>query len=278
MSYEQDKNWLDIYSKGAALPFNPSSIKPPKNAGAVESSLLLPLLKGSLPKYRLRCIAAKEENVLGSVFSMIAASKLYVGLEKELVLSAVLMLGIATLVSKRDWSAVSEDEKKDLRSDDRALKCIRDWDRHSTGLKILYLKFILHARQLIAHISNNTEESKTVASLQTDLERIIQTEFPLNIMKEVVRENGQFSINFTVSKMVYNGFVDEVQLLSVKGRRNYGNMGSLFLDNFKLYVSVEESYGNNYCGGWGCLLKGIIQLLSKKETVIRENPMLILLK
>ena len=300
--YEQDKNRLCVLSKGAFLAslvsptsimassviFDPLSCSLP---GTDESALLVPVLKGDLPRYRLRCKTAKDENLLESLNGMIVASKDYVGLERELVLSAVRMLDIATQLSKCSWTYVSEDEKGAFRSGDRAFECIRDWERHSTGLKILYFKFILHARQLIAHLTNNVEETKIVAALHRDLEGIIQTELPFKLMREVGREeNANHILRFSNDGLVYQETVDAFHLLFVKDSRkiirrgtmtyktNSGNYVNLFHENGIMYVSVGESYGNSFTGGWEGLLKKIIRTISEKDFIIDVNPKNFLLK
>ena len=286
--YGQDKVRLDALSKGAAL----ANLKIPtlhSNDGGVtgvsESSLLVPVLKGGLPRFRLKCIFTDADKLFESLAGRIERSKYYLGLEKQLVLSAVRMLDIAVQISKCSWTVVSEEEKSALRSNDRAIECIRVWDRNSTSLKILYLTFILHARQLIAHLSNNTEESMVVTSLQKDLERIVQTEFPLNIMKEVGWENVPRVLYFSNDEKVYQRSVSEVHLLFAKDGPKYvrnarnlifkkavKDVGNLFVERDKLYVSVGESVGNDYPGGWERFLDDTMRDVSKKDFVMSENP------
>ena len=289
--YEQDRKRLHVLSKGAALAFlkSPTIINPHCAgglSGVVESAFLLPLLKGNLPRYRLKCIAAKDASLLDSLEAMIGTSTEYSGLERELVLTAVHLLSVVVVISKCSWEYVSEEEKSALRSDDRALECIRDWDRGSTSLKILYLKFLLHARQLIAHISNNKEELKMVPAMQGELYQLIQTEFSSNIMWEVGRNvNGPYAINLSTNGTASKGSVYEVHLLFARDSPKYikaaknlnyqksvGNVGNLFLENHKLYISVGEFYGNNHTGGVDSLLSKLMRDMSMKDFIMRENP------
>ena len=282
--YEHDRKRLILLSRGAAL----ESLKSPTKGnarngglpGVFESSLLLPILKDDLPLYILNCIALKEEHVFENLSAMIDTSKNYTGLEKELVLSAVHLLDVASQISEYSWGYVSEEEKRDLRSDRCALKCIRDWDRSASISKILYFSFILHARQIITHVSNNAEEAKIVSSLQKDLELIIYNEFPFEMIWEVGWvDNGPYAVRFLDKGKIYEGSVEEVHLLLVKdGRKDIGNVGNLFFKNLKLYASVEESYSNTYPGGWENLLRDLVFNISEKEFVVSENPMLYTLK
>ena len=284
--YEHDRKRLIALSKGAAL----AVLKPPTKEesannigdlpGVYESSLLGPILKGDLPLVLYKMIVQEEKYVLDSLYVMIDSSKEYAGLEKEMVLSAIQLLDVAALVLEYSWGHVSEEEMSALRSDDRALECIRDWARSASSLKILYLSFLLHARQIIAHFSNDAEEARTVTSLQKELELIIYTEFPFGIMRLVGWEDsGPYPVRCLDNGTILEGFVDEVYLLFVKdGRKDIGKFGNLFFEPFKLYASVEESYGNTYPGGWESLLRELVLDISKEAFVIRDNPMLFTLK
>ena len=293
-NYEQDKKRLDALSKGAALAFFRSHIsfmqsETTRNSrlpGADESALLVPVLKGVLPRYRLKCISAKDEDMLGSLKNMIESSEEYAGLEKEMVLSAVHMLGIAVQIVKFNWTSVSEEDKRALCSDDRAIDCIREWDRNSTSLKILYLTFILYARQLIAHISNNTKDSNIVAKLQVDMERIIQTELPVKLMREVGQvENVTFAYNIYIGGKVCQGKISEIHVLFVKDVRKVDRcvkildtrgkiekVVNVFLESHRLYLSVAESYGSNFPNGWESLLDEVMREMSRDDFLFCENP------
>ena len=135
-NYEQDRKRLSTLSMGATLALLSSPTANPKYdslTGAAESSFLAPVLKGNLSKYHSNAMNTKEMHMLESLRIMIEASENYSGVERELVLGAVWLLDIATQISRVSWCYVSEEEKKDLRSNYRALKSIRDWDRNSSS-------------------------------------------------------------------------------------------------------------------------------------------------
>ena len=291
-NYEQDRKRLSTLSMGATLALLSSPTANPKYdslTGAAESSFLAPVLKGNLSKYHSNAMNTKEMHMLESLRIMIEASETYSGVERELVLGAVWLLDIATQISRVSWCYVSEEEKKDLRSNYRALKSIRDWDRNSSSWKILHLTFILHGRRLIAYLANNTKESEIVASLQTGLDRIIRTEFPSKLMREIVREeNAAYKLNFLIGGTICLKSVDEVSIFFVKdesssakvkmnvgsmAQLNVDNIASLFMENSKIYICLGETYGNTYRGGWKSMLIQIMQVVTSEKFIITDNPM-----
>ena len=291
--YEKDRNRLDVISKGAALS---STVAPEASLASsvfadvpasAEVSLLLPLMKGDLLQYRRRIASAKEGNLFDSLNKVLRTNSEYSEVEKELVLSAATMLDIAGKISKCSRAMVTLNEFDALRSDGLAFECIRDWDRNTSSLKILYLTFILHARKLIAHVSNTLDGAKTIAAMQADLERIIQTELPLNLITEVGREvNNTHTFKFSEDHTAYQESIDAVHLIFVKDSRKLVNSKwnanlqrlmedqvSLFYENHIVYVSVAESFGKSFTDGWKSLLDEIMQIITEDDVTIEENPM-----
>ena len=159
-----------------------------------------------------------------------------------MILSSIWFLRIAQLVSIEGWYCLQL-HLDDLRSDEKALNCIRKFDYDSVIPQILYLKFRLHARQVISRVTGDLKEAETVLMMKMDLEQVIQNEFR-HIMSNVFKRE----INFDGSLTYYGDqkkpeirIVKEIHFITVNREKHSGRRAFLFLnDNHTLYVSIGE--------------------------------------
>ena len=279
--YEQDMKRLLHHCKGAALGLGLSAKSNPLlgfHSSAKEAALLRPVFKMDLHNFCLILKKSKGEHALDRLKKAVQGDALgYDRLKTDMILSAIHFLDIALLVKKGSWYAFTTHHLDCLQSSDRALHCIRDWDFVDTVPQMLYLTFILHARQIIAYLSEDSvdcgDECQKVTNQQYDLERVILTEFPSQMMKEIRKESdANFAINFVEKSVRSRPVIHAVHLLSVKPPRSTCTLSAnLYLDGDTLYITAIESIGTTHRDGWEGLYKEIINRITETRFIM-SNP------
>ena len=274
----RDAQQLADWSKGVAI-FVTSDKNPDfsTSSSVAEANLLLPLcplFSDSLQRNVMQCIRLGGGKALDCIRTEVEG-ELPNGIEKEIILSAVHLLSVSVLVRKSNWDTIRENELDCLRSlHRRALDCVRVWDRYVTLSKILYLTFLLHARHLIAFLSNNTRHLLIISCMQVELGRLIQAEFPSKIVKEVMRKQCvNTSIN-CVGEDSKRGIrmISEVRVFSVQRSRKILNaFANIFVKGSTLFMSVDEAVGKNNqaCGN---IVEMIMQWITSRDFDMKENP------
>ena len=278
--HTQDNQRLAEWTKGAAVGlFYSPELNPDfsKSSAAAEANLLRPLFSDFLHKQVSKCILLRGENALVCIRKEVERN-IKDGLKKEMILSAVHLLSVSVLIRKSCWDSFSENELESLRSlDQRALDCAKKWDRYATIPKILYLIFLLHARHLIAFLSNNSEEPRIISNMQSELGRLIHTEFPSKIIKDARRQECGSTMITIISgdSKTETCMIKEVNLLFVKrSRKIFNTVANLYLDDCTLYISVDESIGlSPYLNER--VVKLIMQKVAAKGFILRENPTIV---
>ena len=279
--YEQDLKRLLHYCKGAAMGLY---LSPDLNpvlclfSGAKEAALLRPLYKETFGLF-MKSKSSKGKNALQRLMMMVEENALgYDRLKMEMSLRAIRFLDLALVISKCSWYASTLHELDSLRTGDRALHYIRDWDFNATVPRIMYLTYILHARQIITYLSEPGEkrddESQKVAKLQEDLEQVILTEFPSQMMMKIGGEmDVNYSINFVEKMVRTRPIIRSVHLMSVKPpRKNNGALGNLYLEGDVLYITVVESIGEKHRDGWEGFYYETIKRITQSSFTMCNNP------
>ena len=281
IDYEQDMQRLAEHSKGAALSLH---LSPDANSdlisysGSDEAALLRPVFKNDMRLYSSG-IKLKGQNVLDRFARLVRDNAPgYDRLKKEMILGAIHFLDVALLVRTRGWYANSAHVLESLRTGDRALRYIRDWNFHNTMPRMLYLTFILHARRIILYLSEQgldcDDESRKVTTLQNDFERLIITEFPSQMAKEVWRStNVDYQINVLKDQFRSRHVVRAVYLWSVgKVGRSSNVMANVYLDGSTLYITADESVEETHVGGWSGLYGELIIRITHSSFIMSRNP------
>ena len=237
--------WLNRKSKGVALAFGRPLCKTGQRRGITEASLLKPIFKGDfMSNLYSECLSFKHFDAI-KCLKVVIKEHVHDPVEREMSLTALEFLDIAANVP------ASNRDLKLLRSaDNQALECIRDWDRIYFIPKIIYLSLLLHARHIIAHLVNNQEEEDKMSKIKVQLNQLIFTEFPLNMIREIGREQivaGGTATCLEDEKHIVRA-VKEIRMLLVRQSPSDDNSQSLFMDDdCVLYIGMNEgSYGNDY--------------------------------
>ena len=248
--YSQYMRWLIERSKGTVLSFQFNATGTGKRRKIPEAHFLKPLFKGSpLNKLYSECLLSKTIDPLMCLKEAVE-SNVHDHVEREMSLTANWFLNLAVNVATTtNTFPLTERDLKLLRSaDSQALECIRDWDRIYSIPKVLYLSFLLHARNIISHLMNNQEESQKMLKMESQLNQIVITELPSNMIKEVKREQisaGGWVTCFENMKHTVRA-VKEIRLLLVKQALKEVYNQRLFLDDdCVLYISMNEGCYDN---------------------------------
>lgn len=213
--------------------------------------------------------------ILDCLETVVKGTKVYQGLVREMILSAIWLLQCALSVSMDSWMSLNKNLDS-LRSDERAFACIRKWERNSTIPNILYFSLLLNARKLISQISKNTDEYHKIVRMQTELKLIVQTELPLKMMKrEVRRDNvvgGSLILHDNLKKELCS--VHELQLLAIKTRDDIGTVFYIYLEHCTLYISVDEFCSEKDPETMYRIYHKIKQEIYNGSLVMYENPMI----
>lgn len=186
-------------------------------------------------------------------------------------------MNMTMFIAATSFHEFSEIEYDRLRTDNRALSCIRNWDRNASIARIMFLTFHLNARKIIAHVSKMTEETKVITAIQKDLHRLIQAEFPHKFIKEVRRESiASSSIIFGDAKSNNRRIVNEVRVWFVKTpRKTLDNDPRVCLEGSILYVSFEEYFGETYVHVMKLIVDEMIAEVIAGNWKMTNNPMTI---
>ena len=187
--HEQDMDQLILRSKGSCIArFHHSKYAPHHWHFNAESKVLRPLFTCTLRAPFLKCCTLSLEKGLNCIAKVLKNCGDYGAFEKEMIMCVIKFLNISVYIFSTSFHNIQAWELESLLSDDSALSCIQTWDRNASIARILFLTFRLNARIIVSHLTENKEESQVIATMQNDLQRIIQTEFPCNMIKEVRRE------------------------------------------------------------------------------------------
>ena len=274
--YETDLEQLLLQSKGACLvKFDQSAYDPDTIFYKAESKVLRPLFAGPLKAPFLKCFNLSLGNSLDCITKVVKNCEEYGALEKEMIICAVKFLNISVYVYKTSFHKFSPLELDSLRSNDRAVSCIRNWDRYASIARILFLTFFLNARKIISHLTEDYEDSTKIASIQTDIGRILHTEFPRKMIKEVRREKiATSSITFIDAMSRHKRIVNEVRLWYVKSpRKTIDRDPNVYVDGYILYFSVEEQIGEWSSDSVNSILEALIEMIIEGNWNMTSNPM-----
>ena len=187
--YEKDMEQLLFQSKGSCVVrFDELAYTPEQYHYTTERRVLRPLIKGALKDEFLKCASIIEGNTLDCNITAVKNCKDYEALEKEMIKCAITFLKVSVFIGQASLPNFSPFELDHLRSNDRALSCIRDWDRDASIARILFFTFFLQARKIISFVAKLNDELTMLTRMQTDLERLLQAEFPYRMIKDVKRE------------------------------------------------------------------------------------------
>lgn len=236
IDHSQDINQLVRLSKGAALEIveNEQSTPDFDIGGQSEARLLEPLCSSNavFKKVYRSCMTEREGNTLECLARKVLTMQDYKGLKGEMILSSIWFLRIAQLVSIEGWYCLQL-HLDDLRSDEKALNCIRKFDYDSVIPQILYLKFRLHARQVISRVTGDLKEAETVLMMKMDLEQVIQNEF-----RHIMSNEFKSEINVDGSLTYYGDqkkpeirIVKEIHFITVNREKHSGRRAFLFLND-----------------------------------------------
>lgn len=263
-------------SKGAYLPFY-FNLKYFRNDNGKEViQYLKPLFKGNLIKHYLECLKSTDADKWRCLQKAIEKN-VYDEVDREMSLCAHHLLDMAVDIEERGEFDIRYYHREALRSDEHALDCIRKWDRIFTIPKILYLTFLLHARKLIAHLTGDQVQSKIIANMQMQLERLIDTEFPKSMrMMEVKREavNGTLIYNVDV-KTEHSRVVNEVRLFVIE-QYLYDDdkiRHVLYLENDVVYISTHKDPYEKKPEILQTLFEKVMKDLLDGNLIMRQNPM-----
>ena len=282
--YVPDLRRLKRLSKGAAFGVvkrRPDKIDLEhlsKYRGQSEAILLQPILSAdnNLKESYRSCMHGKEENILVCLERKLHANEDCKGLNGEMIKSSIWALRVALQISTISWYSLGK-WLEDLRSDKYALRSIRNWDFNTVIPQILYLKFRLYARQLIAHISGNIAEEALVSKMQKDLERAIQDEFCLAMIKELKIEdniNGSITYHDIQTEPIILA-VREIRLIIVNRPDMSKRRAFLYLDdNHTLYFSVGDYLLESERDELDDAFNDIIQNIKKEILIFNDNPMI----
>ena len=230
-------SWLCKRSKGTAVALGRSVSKTGQRRGIAEAILLKPLFKRNrLNNLYSECLLFKQDDTL-ECLKVVVKNNVHDPEEREMSLTALVFLDNAANVTASHLELLRS-------ADHKALEFIRDWDRINTVQRIIYLSLLLHARHIIAHLVNNQEEADKMSMMETQLTRIIITEFPSNMIQEVKREQivAGGTAECIEDKKHISRVVKEIRLLLVKQALKKDNHQTLFLDkDGVLYIGINES-------------------------------------
>ena len=277
-NFKQDNKQLVEVSMGAALGLHELTKKNAKaiSNGTFETNLLKPIFyhNGMKDAY-LRCKLQNKDNILVCMEDVVRKCTHFPVVWKEMTLSAIWILRMVVIFATSGSYALL-DNLDLLRSDEGAIACVSDWDRVASIPKVLYLRFLLHARQLIAHMTGNAEEAKAVAKLLLDLDLLVTSEFPSKLIRVVKQEqavNGALYIGenpFTKRKQS----IKQVKLISVKQKdREIPIFSTLFADEDTLYVSVPEYSLEGKNDGVMEMFRKIMSEVNSGSLTLKTNPM-----
>ena len=277
-SYSQDNKQLVELSMGTAVGLHEMTQKKAKaiSKGTFETNLLKPLFyHNDMREAYLKCKLQNNENILDCVEDVVGRSRSYPVMWKEMTLSAVWMLKMALNIATGGSYALL-DILDFLRSDDRAIACVRDWDRITTIPKILYLTFLIQARQLIAHLTENVEEAGAAAKLHMDLGLLINTEFPSKMIRVVKQEQAVYGALWLCEDQVKKRkhLIKQALLISVKQKdKKLGKVSTLFVYDGALYVSVPDYFIDNDPEEVRELFGKIMEEVWVGSLTLKANPM-----
>ena len=242
--------WLVDRSKGAALALQYHAAKRTDQRGLAEALMLMPIFRGDhLSKLYLECLYSQKGDIMKCLKGAIETS-MPDPVEREISLTAHWFLDFAVNAMANTSYPLSERDLKLLRSEN-AHKCIRNWDRIYSIPRILYLTIIIKARQLVAQLINDQEKSDRMSEMEELLNKILITEFPSNMIREVKREQvvAGGSLTFTENKKQTLLTVKEIRLLLVSQALRRVHNQSIYLDinNYVLYISMnEDEFGHDH--------------------------------
>ena len=274
--YEQDMDRLILQSKGAALADIQDSLYEPETYDYNSwSKVLRPFFKGSMKSACLKCVNMKSGNVLDCLFNVVKNCTDYEKLEREMIMCAINLLKMSMLIAASSFHNFGENELDRLRTDNRALSCIRNWDRNASIASIIFLTFHLNVRKIIAHVSKMNDDSKIIAKMQADLNHLVQAEFPHKLIREVRRKGfGNIIIRIGDVRVNRKYIVNEVRVLFVKTpRESIDTAPRICVEGSILYVSFEEHVGealkfNNLTP----MLESVIEKVSGGNFILDINP------
>lgn len=193
--------------------------------------------------------------------------------EVEMTITAMHFIKQAVEVVKSWWFFLDEAELNKLRSDESAIRSVKEWDRISTIPKVLYLKFILHGRSLISAITNNTAEQFSVSNLQLLLKQTLDLEFPNRMLIEVRREQIQCRVILNLEgsprKQVQ---IEQIILVMVMQRLNIEKTPRIFVKDTVVYISVAQYYGEEDPQELERLFDRVVNKLKRNNYVLNINP------
>ena len=274
-SFDKDIEQLLIQSKGACLVgLRQSEYDPDNYLYNIESKILRPLFAGTLKAPFLKCFNS-HGNALYCIRKVVKCSEEYEALDREMIMCAIWFLAVSVNIRQTSFHKFQACELESLLSDDRAISCIRNWDRNASIARILLLTFRLNARKIISYLTKNAGESQIVSTMQTNLWRIIQTEFPCNMIEEVRREKIAPSlITFIDAMEKHKRIVGEVRIWFVKSpRRTIDKEPNVYVDESILYFSVEEQIGEWSCDSVNSTVEALIKKITEGNWSMTSNPM-----
>ena len=271
--------WLVGKSKGAALALQYHAAKKTDQRGLAEARLLKPIFKGDhMSKLFIECLYSQTGDIMKCLKGVMETNILN-PVEREISLTAHWLLDFAMNATADTTYPLSERDLKLLRSaDEESLKCIRNWDRIYSIPRTLYLSMSLQARQLIAHLMNDQEESDRLSEMEELLDNILITEFSSNMIREVKRAkiDAGGSVIFTEGKKKTLRTVREIRLLLVRQALKRVCSQSIYLDitNSVLYISMNEDWYRNDGIVFDALIDAFKQDVLKGRLTMPNNPTL----
>ena len=262
-------------SKGVALAdFKATAYDPYMYNYNAEKKVLQPLFTGNLETAYLKCFNVSEENPLDCMYNVVKNCKAYGELDRVMIMCALIFLNNTVFIAMTSVHKFSKSDLDTLRTDDHALSFIREWDRNSSIAEILFLNFFLNARKIISHLTKTTKESIWIATLQTDLERIVQAEFPYKMIKEVRREkiaNCKIIVGDAKNNQIH--IINELRLWFVKQpKETIDSSMRIYLEDSILHLYVEEHAGEKFGDNLDSILKSLITEISEGNLNLEENP------
>ena len=260
-------------SKGAAMPCSLGLNSLMERGGTGEINLLKSIFKNDLKKPFLECFIPSKKDPWACLKRLIV-NNIDNPVEKEMSLAAHHFLELAVDVAKRGRQILLHFSQMCLDREEHSLQSIRKWDRITTVPKILYLTFILHARSIIAQLSDNVDDAVKASKAQMELEQLIDTELPVSMSREVKRQeisNGSITIVEDKKGQAYK--VKEVRLLFVKqAQYKYDYRPALYLEDCNLLVSVNENFIKGGSDFPDKLIDKIINNLTTGSLKMDQNP------
>ena len=279
LGFTQDNKRLVELSLGTAIEYREvTQVKAiVTSKGAFEMNILKPMFyhNGDMKDAFLRCKLQSKEHMLDCAADVARKSRHHPVVWKEMMLGAIGMLKTALNVAAGGYYALI-DNLDSLRSDDRAIACVSDWDRVTSIPKVLYLTFLLRARQLIAHMTENKEETNAVGKLLLELDLLINSEFPSKMIRVVKQEQTPNGALYLYENQIRKRkqLIKHVKLVSVKQKdQKLGKLSNLFAHDDTLYVSVpEHSIEGNYDGVME-FFRNVVKEVGTGRITMKTNPM-----